>query len=57
MTADHWPTCEAGGTAITVTSLAVLLAVLVSPPPVTVAVFVTLGGALFATFTVNVIAG
>ena len=38
-------------------SLAVLLAVLVSPPPLTVAVFVTLAGAVLATLTVSVIAG
>ena len=38
-------------------SLAVLLAVLVSPPPDTVAVLVTLAGALPATFTVRVITG
>src|SRR5579859_1681058 len=42
---------------IVVTSLAVLLAGLTSPPPETVAVLVTLAGALAATFTVNVIAG
>jgi len=41
---------------IVVTSLAVSLAVLVSLPPETVAVFVTELGALLATFTVSVIA-
>ena len=46
-----------GAAVITVTSLAVSLDVLVSPPPETVAVFVTEAGALLATFTVNVIAG
>jgi hypothetical protein len=35
----------------------VLLAVLVSPPPATVAVLVTLAGALLATLTVRVSAG
>src|SRR5262245_9182867 len=40
-----------------VTSLAESFDVLVSPPPLTVAVFVTLAGALLATFTVNVIVG
>jgi hypothetical protein len=38
-------------------SLAALFAVAVSPPPATVAVLVTLAGALLATFTVNVIGG
>jgi hypothetical protein len=38
-----------------VTSLPVSLALLVSPPPATVAVFVTLAGALLATSTVKVI--
>jgi hypothetical protein len=37
--------------------LAVLLAVLVSPPPDTLAVFVTLAAALLFTFTVSVMAG
>jgi len=40
-----------------VTSCAVSLAVLVSPPPATVAVLVTEEGALAATFTVRVMAG
>ncbi len=38
-------------------SLAVSLAAFVSPPPETVALLVTLGGAFEATFTVKVIAG
>jgi hypothetical protein len=42
---------------IAVTSFAVSFAVLVSPPPETVAVLVTELGALLATFTVSVIAG
>src|SRR6185295_14300996 len=42
---------------IVVMSLLLSLAVLVSPPPDTVAVLVTLLGALPATFTVSVIAG
>ncbi len=42
---------------IVVISLAVLLAVLISPPPETVAVFVNDGGAAGATFTVRVMAG
>jgi hypothetical protein len=42
---------------IAVTSLAVLFAVLTSPPPLTAAVFVTLGAALLATLTVSVMAG
>ena len=42
---------------IVVTSLAVSFAVFVSPPPDTVAVLVIEAGALFATFTVKVIAG
>ena len=40
-----------------VTSVAELLAVLTSPPPATVAVLVTLAGALAATATVSVSAG
>jgi len=44
-------------TAIAVGSLTVSLAVFVSPPPLTVAWFVTLAGALLATATVTVIAG
>jgi len=40
-----------------VRSVAVSLEVLVSPPPETVAVFVTDVGALLATFTVKVIVG
>ena len=47
----------AGVPAIVVTSLAPSLDVFVSPPPETVAVFVTELGALPATFTVPVIAG
>src|SRR5260370_742754 len=43
------------GLPIRVASLAVLLAVLTSPPPDTVAVLVTLAGAAAATFTVRVI--
>jgi len=42
---------------IVVTSLAVSLEVFVSPPPETVAVFVTDAGALLATFTVKLIVG
>ena len=42
---------------IVVRSLAVSLDVFVSPPPDTVAVFVTELGALLATVTVRVIAG
>ena len=42
---------------ITVTSVLVLLAVLRSPPPLTIAELVTLAGASLATFTVSVIAG
>ena len=45
------------GTTTVVGSLAVLLVVLVSPPPETVAVLVTEEGALPATVTVRVIAG
>src|SRR5947209_7131409 len=49
---------SAAGGVIVVTSLAVSLAVLISPPPETVAVFVTVGiGASAATFTVRVIGG
>jgi hypothetical protein len=40
-----------------VASLAVSLAVLVSPPPETLAVFVTEAGALLATLTVSVMTG
>ena len=43
--------------AMVVGSFAVSLLVFVSPPPDTVAVLVTLAGALDATFTVSVIAG
>ena len=42
---------------IVVRSFAVSFVVFVSPPPETVAVFVTEAGALAATFTVRVIAG
>ena len=42
---------------IVVRSAAVLFVVLVSPPPETVAVFVTLAGALLATATVSVSGG
>ena len=42
---------------IVVISFAVSLVVLVSPPPDTVAVLVTLAGAFAATLTVSVIAG
>src|SRR5437773_11423507 len=48
---------RSGGVLIVVRLLAVLFAVFVSPPPETVAVFVTLAGASLATFTVNVIVG
>jgi hypothetical protein len=40
-----------------VRSLEVLLVVLISPPPATVAVFVTLNGAGLETITVRVIGG
>ena len=40
-----------------VTSFAVLFVVVESPPPATVATFVTLADAFDATFTVTVIAG
>ena len=39
------------------TAAALSFAVLISPPPLTVAVFVTLAGAVAATVTVSVIAG
>src|SRR5438552_3523401 len=42
---------------MTVGSLALSFAVLTSPPPETVAVFVTVNGALLATFTVSMIGG
>jgi hypothetical protein len=42
---------------IRVTSLALLFVVLVSPPPLTVAVFVTLVGAVLKTVTVREMAG
>jgi hypothetical protein len=42
---------------MSVTSLALLFVVLVSPPPLTVAVFVTLAGAVLETVTVRVMAG
>jgi hypothetical protein len=45
------------GGVIVVGSVAVSFAVLVSPPPDTVAVFVTDEGAVVATFTVRVIEG
>jgi hypothetical protein len=45
------------GVRIVVTSVATSLVVMLSPPPETVAVFVTLAGAFAATFTVSVIAG
>jgi hypothetical protein len=45
------------GALIVVGSLTVSLAVFVSPPPETVAVFVTLAAALLATLTASVIAG
>src|SRR5262245_57543770 len=56
------PTCvfvtvRSGSDPIGVTSDAVLLRMLASPPPVTVAVFVTLAGAVADAFTVNVITG
>ncbi len=51
------PIARSGAAAIVVASLAVSLDVLTSPPPLTATVFVTLAGAAFATFTVNVIAG
>ena len=45
------------GRPMNVGSLAVSFEVLISPPPETVAVLVTLAGALAATFTVSVRAG
>ena len=47
---------RSGGVLMVVVSLAVSLLVLVSPPPETVAVFVTDAGALLATFTARVMA-
>src|SRR5271166_6087054 len=47
-------TVRSGNCTIVVGSVAVSLDVLVSPPPDTVAVFVTLAGALDAAFTVTV---
>jgi hypothetical protein len=44
-------------TPIAVTSLAVLFPGVMSPPPLTVTVFVTFAGALLATVTVTVIFG
>src|SRR6185295_194917 len=58
-----WPGCGAGEgdgdttLAIAVTSLAELFAVLLSPPPLTVAVLVTEDGADVETFTVTVTVG
>ena len=46
--------CVSVTAVIDVTSEAVSLPVFVSDPPLTVAVFVTLGGAVLATFTVSV---
>src|SRR5438046_2827659 len=56
------PLCDfaivrSGSWLIVVASLAESLAVLVSPPPETLTVFVTLAGALLATVTLSVIAG
>ncbi len=48
---------KSGARAMGVITVAVLLAALRSPPPPTVATFVTDGGALLATLTVNVIGG
>jgi hypothetical protein len=45
------------GATIVVMSLAVLFVAIVSPPPATVATFVTLDVALLATLTVSVIGG
>jgi hypothetical protein len=50
-------TVRSGTPLIVVGSVALLFAVLVSPPPPTVTVFVTLAGAALATFTVRVSAG
>ena len=50
-------TVRSGPGPIVVMSSAVLLLVLTSPPPETIAVFVSVGGAAGATFTVRVIAG
>jgi hypothetical protein len=47
----------AGGVRIVVASVATSLVVMVSPPPETDAVLVTLAGAFAATFTVRVIGG
>ncbi len=57
-----FPVCDfvivkSGTPPIVVMSEAVSFDVFVSPPPDTVAVLVTLAGALLATFTVNVNAG
>src|SRR5262245_9533428 len=56
------PACDfvilrSGSCVIAVTSLAALLAALTSPPPETLAVFVTLAGAVAATWTVMGIGG
>ena len=48
---------RSGPPTIVATSVAVLLVVLLSPPPETVAVLVTLAGAVAATVTVSVSAG
>jgi hypothetical protein len=48
---------KSGGGIMLVISLAVSFDVFDSPPPATVAIFVTLDGAFAATLTVNVIGG
>jgi hypothetical protein len=48
---------KSAGRVIVVTSMEVSLAVLISPPPETVAMLVTLAAAFAATLTVKVIAG
>jgi hypothetical protein len=50
-------TLNTGGGCIVVGSLEELLLVMISPAPETIAVFVTLSGALVATFTVSVMGG
>src|SRR5688572_14588400 len=51
------PPCSGTAGTIFVTSLALLLEALLSPPPATVATLVTFAGAAVATFTVRVIGG
>ena len=51
------PKMTAVAAVIVVGLLAVSLLVLASPPPETVTMFMTLDGAVAATFTINVISG